>query len=647
MKKITIAFALLIVTISVYAQDFRLGKVSIGELEEKVHPADTSAAAAILFKRGKTFFEISDNYPVLVTSVETRIKIYKKEGYAYANEELVYYSGGRTQRVYFTDAYTYNVVGGKVEKTKLKSDGEFEEQLNEEYTVKKMTMPNVKEGSVIEYKYIIKTPYYSYFRDWPFQYDIPANHIEYEISVPDFLAYNRYMGGYLTINQSEPYTRPGLGSRFNETVTTFSVKNVKALKDEAYVNNIKNYMAILKHELASTHFPNSSPEYFSTDWEAVSKKIYEHEDFGRELRMNSYFEEDMAAVLKGIVPPAERMNAIFNYVQTRMNWNEEFGYYCDKGVKKAYNDRVGNVAEINLMLTAMLRKDGFNANPVLISTRANGVALFPNRLAYNYVVAGVVLSSGETVLLDATSKNTSPGILPIRALNWIGRMIRENNTSAEIDLMPKINSKEIIQIAANIDAEGKISGKLRDQYYDYNAFIFRENNSGTSQDSYIEGLEKTYKGLEIGDYSSTNVKDLGKPITEEYSFTNNNVSDVIGDKIYINPLLFLTRTQNPFKQEVREYPVDFTIPQQDKYMINLTVPEGYVVEHLPTPIALAMEENIGNFSYNIAAKGKQVQVSVIFNINYPNVSPAYYATIKDFWKKMIEKQNEKIILKRV
>jgi hypothetical protein len=37
------------------AQKFELGKVSIKELQDKIHPVDTSAAAAILYNKVKTF----------------------------------------------------------------------------------------------------------------------------------------------------------------------------------------------------------------------------------------------------------------------------------------------------------------------------------------------------------------------------------------------------------------------------------------------------------------------------------------------------------------------------------------------------------------------------------------------------------------
>lgn len=65
------------------AQEFKLGNVSIAELQEKVHPKDTSAVAAILFKKGEVRFVYSQSSGFeMVTVVKTRVKIYKKEGYA-------------------------------------------------------------------------------------------------------------------------------------------------------------------------------------------------------------------------------------------------------------------------------------------------------------------------------------------------------------------------------------------------------------------------------------------------------------------------------------------------------------------------------------------------------------------------------------
>jgi hypothetical protein len=51
----------------------------------------------------------------------------------------------------------------------------------------------------------------------------------------------------------------------------------------------------------------------------------------------------------------------------------------------------------------MLNKAGIKADPVLISTRENGVPVYPNRTVFNAVIAAAEIE-GKQVLLDATNK---------------------------------------------------------------------------------------------------------------------------------------------------------------------------------------------------------------------------------------------------
>ena len=111
-------------------------------------------------------------------------------------------------------------------------------------------------------------------------------------------------------------------------------------------------------------------------------------------------------------------------------------------------------------------------------------------------------------------------------------------------------------------------------------------------------------------------------------------------------MLFFTEDENPFKAEKRQYPIDFVFPTEDKYMINITLPEGYVVESLPASGAIAMEENIGSFKYTVQQQGNIIQMMVVSSINYGVVPADYYDTLKNFYQKMVEKQGEKVVLKK-
>ncbi|AOW08323.1 DUF3857 domain-containing protein [Flavobacterium gilvum] len=651
------------------AQEFKLGKVSIAELEQKVHPKDTAAVAAILFKKGEDRFEyLSGEGFRVITEVSMRIKIYKKEGYDWSNYAVRFIpgSGSMKESVSFDNAVTYNLVGGKIEKTKLKSEGEFEEKLNRYWNRKKITMPNVKEGSIVEFSYRIVSNRIGTLREFYFQGSIPVNYAEYRTYIPEYFIYNTKMKGFISpkvvveknpksiiINSKERSN--GLVSKtefsndkieYQETKTTYTAVNLPAMKEEAFVNNIDNYTSSVIQELSMTKYPNEAIKPYSTDWNAVVRTIYDDGDFGAELNKTGYFEDDLKAVVNGLASQDEIILAIFNHVKSIVKWNGYNGYSCIDGVKKAYKDKTGNVAEINLMLTAMLRTVGLKANPVLISTRANGISFFPNHSAFNYVIAAVETSEG-LILLDATSKFSNPNVLPFRDLNWIGRLIRKDGTSEEVDLMPKKSSNNNVTMMYSIDATGKISGKLRHQRTDHRAMNFRSEIENIKEEDYLEKLENENKKIEIADYKRANEKDIKMPIVESCSFTGTNLCEIIGEKIYVNPLLFFTDEQNPFKQEVREYPIDYGFPFKDNYTINIDIPDGYRIEALPKSAIFNIENNIGDFKFIAQASEKDIQISVSHQINVSIVSSEYYSTLKDFYNALIAKETEKIILKKI
>ena len=109
-------------------------------------------------------------------------------------------------------------------------------------------------------------------------------------------------------------------------------------------------------------------------------------------------------------------------------------------------------------------------------------------------------------------------------------------------------------------------------------------------------------------------------------------------------MLFLTKKENPFKLDDRKYPVDFGAPWEDKCTITINLPEGYTVESLPEKIALALPDNLGNFRFLISHNNSKISIVSSTKINLSIIVPQYYTLLQTFYKKIIEKQAEKIVL---
>lgn len=651
--------------LSSFAQDFDFGKISKEELQEKSFDLDSSSNAAYLYKYRRTYFDYQLNEGFkLITEIHERIKIYNNEGFDYATKKVyLYKDGSDKEKIIGLKGYTYNLVDGSVEETKLKKDGIFDNETSNYYDQTSFTMPDVKEGSVIEYKYTVVSPFLSNVDEFKFQHDIPIKKLEASFEAPEYFNFKVNMKGYLAVNPKNElgrdrimYTGKNRSTGRNtsyesndieyiKNITRYSMTNVMALKEEPYVNNIDNYRSSAKFELSYTHFPNSTIDYYSTTWEDVIKSIYRNTNFGDELNKSGYYDNEVSALISNVSDPAQRAILIFDFVKSRVKWNDYYGKYTNVGVRKAYNEGVGNVAEINLMLTSMLRFANLDAYPVLVSTRTNGVPLFPTREGYDYVISYVNLPNGG-LLLDATSEFSVPNVLPFRTLNWEGRIIKKDGTSTLINLYPNEKSKNSADLLIDLKSTGTIEGKYRVSMADHSALSFRNGFNHSDQDNFIEKIENKFDGLEISDFKVVNADKLSKPVMESYSFTKENQADVIGDNIFFSPLFFFSTNENPFKSEKREFPIDFGYPTSSSYRVIINLPEGYAVESLPEPKALQLDE-YASFSYQILNNGPSIQLMVNAEINSSIIPAEYYPLLKEYYKQIIDKQNEKIVLKKV
>lgn len=561
------------------------------------------------------------------------------------------------ESVKFSNGVTYNLENGTVIKTKLNNEGSFKKNVNEYWNQAIISMPNVKGGSVIEVRYILKSENIVKFPVFNIQYDIPVNYSEYRTEVPEFFIYKPIQTGYVKVKTEAKFVNGSqnfedkhnqtTGISYKQINSTYTAENVPALKEEDYIDNIENYKSSIYNELERTRFPDQLVKDYSITWEGVAKTIYENESFGKELNERSYLVQDIKTMLKNAVSEEEKLDIIFKFVKTKMNWDGKYGFYTQKGVKKAYADRTGNVAEINFILIAMLKLAGINANPVLISTIEHGVPAFPNRTVFNYVIAAAEID-GKQILLDATHKYTTQNILPLNVLNWTGRLIKQDGTSQEVNLVPSLSSNKNYNLMVKIDDKGIISGKFRVQKKDYEAYSFREKNVQISKENYLERLENDLNGIQVNDYTVENDDtDLSKPVTETFTFASDNHCEMIGNKMFINPMLFFTLNKNPFVQEKRIMPIYFGYPKQEKYNINIEIPEGFAIESMPKAMKIATEDKVVLFTINALAEGNKIQIIVTKEINAATLTADYYDDLKDFFQKMIEKQNEKIVLKKV
>lgn len=650
----------------------KFGKVSKQELEMKVYEKDTNAVAVILYDSGQSYFDYENNDTnsgfICKFERHVRIKILKSEGFDYGTFEIpIYHDKYGKEEVTLLKARTYNLED-KIIDTKLEKNQIFREETSPSWNTIKYSMPNIKVGSIIDCKYTIKSPFYHNFRTWKFQYNIPVVYSKYRTKILEYFNYQKTIKGYHQVNKvkfdqrqetinvevKKMSTNVGdprmIRHKFTLTpqaeITEYWAEDIPAFKGESYMLAKKNYLSRVEFELESYQIESGQLHRYSSSWETVKNKLMKAERFGQAITKIGFAEKIITNHIKSEDSTDVKIAKLYQLVQNSIQWNGKNRLFCSSSLKNIWKNKKGNSADINLLLINFLRAANIKANPVVLSTRQNGLIhpSHPTITQMNYVVACVEVDNSK-FLLDATDPFLPVGILPFRCLNEKGRMI-STNRNEWVSLSPRKGSK--INLIANLKLteNGDLKGTVKEVFQDY-ASIEMRKEIGSNQDEFLSKLESEYEEWNITDPKLINCDNKYKPLILTYSSDMKNIVNLKNDQTYLNPILKYKTAENPFKLEKRDYPVHFGHPININYRMILELPEGFSIDKQPKGAMVKLPEKSAFYSYRISQAGNKIMANFNFTINKIHFNPAEYSTIKEFYNQIISNENQILTIKKI
>ncbi len=520
------------------------------------------ASAVVLYEKGNHYFKEIRSKLFLVKTYHSKIKILKQEGFENATISIPLLEDEKLTEL---NAITHNGEDQEV----VSPDQIFMEQKNEYSSIKKFSFPNLRVGSIIEYKYEIVTPYFYTLDGWSFQSKIPKIYSEYNAKIPGLLKYNRALVGSLKLDINEAHIEKhcfkGTFIRAACEVLKYVMRDIPALEAaDGFVLSVKNYTSRLKFELFKVAFNNSAKAREPITWAKIDRNFQKSESIGPQLKKKGFFKKRAPDDLfKGDY--LSRAKKIYGFVKEHFTWDRSYGVYTYNNVKEAFRKRKGNVAEINMSLITLLNEAGIEANLMLVSTRKNGLPKrsYPSINDFDYFIARVRID-GQEYLLDASNKLMPFGLLPFRALNHYGRLMNFEGPSYWYDILPYAKNKYLVRSQISLDVKsGSFSGIIDTSRLGYLAFDNRNLNDGLSEEEYLNRMEEHFQNVEITGYGLVGNKNSESQISERFQFSGD--SPIMDNKIYLNPFLIKFFDKNPFQLEMREYPIDFGYPRTYRF----------------------------------------------------------------------------------
>jgi hypothetical protein len=655
-----------IIASAVYTQETspytKFGKITVEELQKKIYPIDSNANAVVLSDIGDAAIEgNSKNWFSISFTHHRVVHILNKNGYEEADVKIPLYNiGEREEKLDNIKAVTYNLENGKIVETKLDKSSIFKEKRDNNWSVKKFTFPNVKEGCIIEYDYEVTSDFIQNLDPWIFQGESPVLWSEYRLSVPEFFRYAFLSHGYQPLYINERKDRQanftvmetrGAGATerasFTAGVTDYrwAMKNVPKLKEESFTSSIKNHIARLEFQLSSQGYPLAPHDYRNT-WTGLSKELLSSPYFGSALdKSNNWLADEVKPLVKESASETEKARKIFSFVRDNFSCTDYAAMYTDQSLKNVMKAKKGNVAEINLLITAMMRYAGLQADPVILSTTNHGYALemYPMSSSFNYVVC-TCWADGKNYYLDASRPRLGFGKLPPQCYNGHARIVNEE--ANPVYLLPdSLIEKKITGFFITNDDKGNWIGNLNQNLGYYESYEIRDRIKEKGEETFFKEIQKEYgEDLTIKAPHIDSLNNYEEPIALKYEVDLHPAKD---DILYINPMFAQGLKKNPFTSTERYYPVEMPYTMDKTYVLTMEVPQGYVVDELPKQLVAKLdEEGSAYFEYRLSQSGSIISLRSRLKISRTLFANEEYENLREFFNLIVNKQNEQIVFKK-
>ncbi|MBO4822388.1 MAG: hypothetical protein J5548_13110 [Prevotella sp.] len=631
--------------------NMKFGKPTKEEMQMTTYEAEPDAEAVVLCRLTNVEYTVQSTSFLVDYHEKCRIKVLKPSGARFAKVTIPYQknmsvgnnisglkitgfalpmpggssnsyfedeAGSMTEGVYGTDndesvedikATAFNMEGDKVVKTALKKSDIVNKKIDNQNYLVEFTVPNVKEGTVIEYEYNIHSQLFWELRDWYAQCEIPVVYAKLDMDIPSYLIFNIEDHGIQRLTYtctagslkfkllSDPLANP-------MTVTTnhyvYLGQNLAGMPKDDFVWNAQDYWAGITAELKNYRLPGMSQMDYAKTWEQIDEMILGSDDLGIHLNDHSPLANELKeAKVEEIANQRERVAAVYKLVMDKVKWNGKYEL-SPAPTSETLKKGGGSNADINLLLIQTLHDAGFTAAPVLLRTRDLGLLPynFPSVRKLSTFIVGVVMPTAGNIYLDASNKNGWLNMLPEVMLVERARMVQKGK-SQWVNLQKVSKSEKITTIEAQLSADGTLSGKQ----------TIRNEGGETKETNYTKKGQVTNGQINICPFP---------------------------DHMIVNP----------FTAETRKMPVEFPSLRSERIIINITLPEGFVVDGAPRNTTVTTADKGIEGRILTTSSENRVQMSCQFSINNISYPEKDYADLRQLFDMLSAYTSEQLIVKK-
>ena len=609
------------------------------ELKMLGEPKAPNAPAIYLYR------QVDRNDDTSGEAIYYRIKILTEEGRKYANIEIPYSKSNES--ISSIRARTIRADGSVVEFNGAIYDKPIIQGSGRKLFAKTFTLPDVRVGSVIEYRYYHNLPNgYVFDSHWILSDELFTKYAKFSL-VPHWLFALRYGP---SIGLPEGATAPVKeGGRIR-----MEARNVPAFVTEDFMppeNQLKYRIDFVYEGGGNTE---KEPAAY---WKKFGRQYFKRvRDFANERRV-------MTKAVAEIVEPSDSAESKLRKIYARVQGIRNVSFERAKSEAEQKRDSLkenrdvgdvwergyGNAWDITWLFLALAQTAGFDAEPVLVSTRDR--YFFSDRS----MNAGLLNSNVVLVKLDGKDVFLEPGIpfTPFGVLPWYEtavkafRLEKDGGSWVSTPLPPASDSRILRKADLHLTPTGSLEGKVTVSFTGLAALqrrLTERNEDETDRKQYLEDtLEGDIPtGIDAELVNQPAWSSSEDSLTAEYELRVPGWANSVGQQMLLTMGLFSAREKNIFKHAIRVHPLYFNYPYETEDDIVIELPPG--LKTASAPAAFTSDLKVMAYSTSAQEEAGKLRIKRRLTNNLLYLEQKYYSQVRDFYQTVRTHDEQQIVL---
>ena len=510
------------------------------------------------------------------------------------------------------------------------------------YTALTKQIENFQKGDILEFQFIEELESPSDIPSWQFEYEIPVDYSEFYAEVPGMFKYRPNFKGYVpfAINSSELLKDKEQNwieiDGFYVYQNRFLCVDIAPFKKAVYSPSSKTYLTAVDFYLEEIKAYGSYKQIEGKTWEKVANDLYNDEKIYRRIK-----EFDAKKIVEKLPLDSNKERSIFviyEWVTANFSWNGDIGIYAEHSLDEVVELKSGSIAEINLLLTALLKEAGIFTSAAVLRTVDQGEVNmeYPGTSQFNYLITWADLN-GVQLLMDASEPCLQIGII---------RPICLNNRALKIT--PRF--EEWVELDEERYAKRKI---ITTAFVEDGHLLSEENITKLNYFAYedcfnfddFEKLVNVEPGVVVSNIKLSRRDSLVLGNRIKFNCNLDSLVKKNGSSWTFQPFWINKLKESPFVEEERVFPIVFPYFFEYSWTFSFIFDETTSISSFPRSEEFGIPNRTMRFVYEVKAMDKMLQINAQLVVYKRTFEPESYDDIQRFYKKVQEKLTEEVKIK--